>query len=550
MCSIAGLIDKNGGDVSVPLKGMLELTEHRGPDGCGVAVGASIEKEHDVRDLEVGNLEGEHGIAHSRLKITGESGIQPLCDCNEELVLSFNGEIWNYKNLRRRLKKLGHVFLTDSDSEVVVHLVEEEREGAPNFIEAVSKATQKLDGEYAFVVWDQEKRRFAMVRDPAGIKQLYYGENDEYVGFCSEKKPLWNLGIEPTRVLPGNIVEIGLDPKGREYQFKKLAGNSLQETDITITDQKTALARYKEELFDAVWKRVVGHERIGVIFSGGIDSVLVAHIAQKLAPEVVCYVSGYPESTDVKNAKKAADAMGLELRIAELDAKSIDAELENIMAAIESTNHLQVDVAIPVFFAVKMAREDGIKVMLTGQAADELFAGYSWYPQVLEQMGPDYLNKGLWNDIKNLYKDTLEREDKITMYHSIELRVPYLDPEVIEAAMSMSEKLKIRNDEVKYIHRKLAERLGVPKFLAWRPKEAAQHGSNVHGELKKVLKKRKERLEIPQRTKRDRLSEEKAEKLGSLYRYSIKGDVDIDSYKEDDEYQRILDTIDKEACLA
>jgi asparagine synthase (glutamine-hydrolysing) len=543
MCSIAGLIDKTGKDVSAPLKQMLELTEHRGPDGCGVAIGTSIEKGKDVKHLDV-KERGSVGVAHSRLKITGETGTQPLCDCNEDLILSFNGEIWNYKNIRRMLRKHGHEFHTDSDSEAVIHLVEDKREGASSFIAAVARATHELDGEYAFVVWDQRKKRFAMVRDPAGIKQLYYGENDKHIAFCSEKKPLWELGIEPKRVLPGNIVEIGLDGKGREYNIKKLAGNSLEQPDISITNQKTALKEYKQALYDAVWKRVEGHEKIGVIFSGGVDSVVVAQVAKQLAPNVICYVSGYPDSTDVKNAKKAAKAMGLELKVAELNAKKIDADLENIMAAIESTNHLQVDVAIPIFFAVKMAKEDGIRVMLTGQAADELFAGYSWYPEVLKQMGTDYLNQGLWEDITNLYKDTLEREDKITMYHSIELRVPFLDPEVIETAMSMSMNLKIAKGEVKYIHRKLAEKIGVPKFLAWRPKEAAQHGSNVHDELKKVLKKRKKKLKIPKKTKKTLRSKEKSEKLGSVYRYEVAGDEDIASYKKDEDYQKVLDQID------
>lgn len=546
MCSIAGIIDKANKDVSDRLKHMLELTEHRGPDGCGIAIGTTLKQTKKLDELVVEELHGNLGLAHSRLKITGEAGIQPLYDCKNKLILSFNGEIWNYRNLRRLLTKLGHNFKTDSDSEVVVHLIEEKMKGAPNFIEAVSLATKELDGEYAFVVWDRKKKRFAMVRDPAGIKQLYYGESKNEVAFCSEKKPLWDLDIEPKRVLPGNIVEIGLDARGREYNFKKLAGNSLKERDITIFDQKTALKKYKHALYDAVWKRVIGHDRVGVIFSGGIDSVLIAHIAKKLAPEVICYVSGHPRSPDVINAKKAAESMGLQLKVNSINEKKIDENLEDIMAAIESTNHLQVDVAIPIFFAVRLAAEDGIKVLLTGQAADELFAGYSWYPEVLKQMGAEYLNKGLWNDIKNLYKDTLEREDKITMYHSMELRVPYLDPEVVDVAMSMDLKLKIRGGEVKFIHRKLAENVGVPKYLAWRPKEAAQHGSKVHESLKKVLRERKKAMgSTPEN--RNRRSKEKAEKLGSLYRYSIKGDTDIESYEEDEELQKVLDHIDYEA---
>ena len=127
--------------------------------------------------------------------------------------------------------------------------------------------------------------------------------------------------------------------------------------------------------------------------------------------------------------------------------------------------------------------------MVTGQVADEIFAGYEWYPRIYREGGEDALRECLWNDIGNLHKDTLEREDKISMYHSIELRVPYLDPEVIEAAMAVPGNLKIRDGHVKYLHRRLAEEMGIPGHLAWRKKEAAQHGSDVHNNLEKILER-------------------------------------------------------------
>ncbi|MBN2517781.1 MAG: asparagine synthase (glutamine-hydrolyzing) [Candidatus Altiarchaeota archaeon] len=529
MCSIAGVIDKQGEDISEKLKEMLELTEHRGPDGSGIAIGCEIEKAERIEDVHIECLEGESGLGHSRLRITGVSGIQPLKGCSDRFILAFNGEIWNYKELGEDLRKEGHKFKTDSDSEVIVHLVEEKFKETGSVIAAVAESMKILDGEYAFVVFDTVEKRFVLARDPVGIKQLYYGKNGRYIVFCSEKKPLWNLDIEARRVMPGEIVEIRKDPDGHDYHFAIYDGNKLHKTEINIYGEEMALKEYKKALFDAVEKRIRGHKKIGIIFSGGVDSVIIAEIARKLGAEVVCYTSGFKESSDVKYAKKAADKMGLKLRVNELTPTKISQELSNIIRAIESTNHLQVDVAIPIFFAVKLAKEGGIRVMLTGQGADELFAGYPWYPDVYKDYGPDVLNRGLWNDIKQLYKDTLEREDKITMYHSIELRVPFLDPEVIGVAMSISAKLKIKDHEVKYIHRKFADEIGIPSFISWRPKEPAQDGSNIHKELKAIIRERGKRMDLS-RTKAARISEDTCAKLGSIYRYpnkAYRGDADI-----------------------
>ncbi|MDY6931503.1 MAG: asparagine synthase (glutamine-hydrolyzing) [Halobacteriota archaeon] len=538
MCSIAGLINKKGDDISDNLKEMLDLTEHRGPDGSGIAIGTSIKKAETVEDLDVENLKGNCGIGHSRLRITGTSGIQPLYGCGRRFVLAFNGEIWNYKELKEELMSEGHTFKTDSDGEVIVHLVEEKFQNSSSFASAVSEAFRELDGEYAFVVYDVINNIFVLVRDPIGVKQLYYDENSKYIGFCSEKKPLWNLDLKPKRVLPGEIVEIRLDKEIGGYNFEIDCENKLKVSKVEIYEESEALEKYRKALFDSVEKRILEQRKIGIIFSGGVDSVIVAQIAKQLGADITCYTSGLSDSSDVINAKKVAQKLNFNLRVNELTEEQINRELKDIIAAIESTNHLQVDVAIPIFLAVKLAKQDGIRVMLTGQGADELFAGYPWYPDVLAEYGPDKLNESLWNDIKNLYKDTLEREDKITMYHSIELRVPFLDPEVIKVAMSTSEKLKIKDEEVKYIHRRLAVDIDIPEFISWRPKEAAQHGSKVHDALKNVIEKRKVDVSFP------KIKEEKfngsGEELGSAYRYSH------DVYENNESIQRVLDQIGSE----
>lgn len=538
MCSIVGLLDKSGHDVCGKIVAMMELTSHRGPDGCGLVVGSKIKKSDGLETLDAADISGASGMGHLRLRITGTSGTQPLSGCEKRFAVGFNGEIWNYKQLRDRLQVCGHDFETDSDSEVIVHLIEENYHRTSSFSDSVARTVKMLDGEWAFAAIDNATKKAILARDPVGVKQIYFGNDPKYIAFASEKKPLLKLGIRPKRVLPGNTAEINFGDGFSVYDFKTRKVDELKKTPARIFDESQALRTYEKALVKAIRKRVDGQKRIGVIFSGGVDSVLVAQIAKDLGANITCYTSGTSSSADVLAARKVAKEMGLELKENHITEDKILSRLRDIISAIESTDHLQVDVAIPVYFAVEAAKQDGIRIMLTGQGADELFAGYPWYSQILKERGPDELNRCLWEDIQSLYKDTLEREDKITMHHSIELRVPYLDPDVIDASMSISESLKIKGGYGKYIHRKLAELSGVPKYVSWRPKEAAQHGSDSHEKLFAVLKKKYSSLK-PKRI----IPKTEREKLGSAYRY--KHDV----YSDNKEIQSILDCLGEEVGL-
>jgi asparagine synthase (glutamine-hydrolysing) len=254
----------------------------------------------------------------------------------------------------------------------------------------------------------------------------------------------------------------------------------------------SAVEAYRKALVDAMGKRVQDFQRIGIIFSGGIDSVLIAYLAAKMVPEVICYTGGVTGSSDIVYARQIADRLGLKLKVCELDQEGVERLIPEVMNVIEDSNAGQVEVALPVYGAVKLAHEDGIKVMLTGQGADELFGGYSWYAKVVEKEGYKMLRRHMIEDLLLLYKETLEREDKITMAHSIELREPFLDPEVIKVALATSLRLNVRDggDSFgKHVHRKLAEAVGIPKDISYRIKEAAQHGSGMHGMLDAIARK-------------------------------------------------------------
>jgi asparagine synthase (glutamine-hydrolysing) len=490
MCGIAGILSKKGENV-VPLVGsMLHCMVNRGPDGAGLIADDWVVKSNSLSTMQLQNVSGKSALGHTRLAIVGGTcGAQPFCSCDGRIVLEHNGEIYNYKKIRKRLEKR-HKFTTRTDSEVIVHLIEDHL-CKNSLLGAIKKTVAELDGVYALAIQDKKTGEIALVRDRIGVRQLYYADTSKFVAFASELKALWKIGIkEPTRgILPGSAIIISQDGRLQSFQ---VADPIPQKVRIIHRTMASAVEAYRKALIDAMEKRVQDFQRIGIIFSGGIDSVLIAYLAARMVPEVICYTGGVTGSSDVVYARQIADRLGLKLKVCELDQEGVERLVPEVMNVIEDSNAGQVEVALPVYCAVKLAHEDGIKVMLTGQGADELFGGYSWYAKVVEKEGYKILRRHMTEDLLLLYKETLEREDKITMAHSIELREPFLDPEVIKTALATSLRLNVRGGSDsfgKHVHRKLAETLGIPRDIAYRIKEAAQHGSGMHGMLDAIAKK-------------------------------------------------------------
>jgi asparagine synthase (glutamine-hydrolysing) len=468
--------------------------------------------------MQLQNVSGKSALGHTRLAIVGGTcGAQPFCSCDGRILLEHNGEIYNYKKIRKRLGKR-HKFTTMTDSEVIVHLIEDHLR-KNSLLGAIKKTVADLDGVYALAIQDKKTGETALVRDRIGVRQLYYADTSRFVAFASERKALWKIGIkEPTRgILPGSAIIISQDGRLQSFQ---VADPIPQKVRIIHRTMTSAVEAYRKALVDAMEKRVQDFQRIGIIFSGGIDSVLIAYLAAKMVPEVICYTGGVTGSSDIVYARQIADRLGLKLKVCELNQEGVERLIPEVMNVIEDSNAGQVEVALPVYCAVKLAHEDGIKVMLTGQGADELFGGYSWYAKVVEKEGYKMLRRHMIEDLLLLYKETLEREDKITMAHSIELREPFLDPEVIKVALATSLRLNVRGGGDtfgKHVHRKVAETLGIPGDIAYRIKEAAQHGSGMHGMLDAIARKHGfEDSTVPDIY----LEELKArEKIGSSQRY-------------------------------
>jgi len=480
MCGIAGILSKEDENVVPLLRDMLESIKHRGPDGAGITTSGKVCYAKTIAELDWDSLQGNSAMGHTRLAVVGgQQGQQPFISNDGQIVLLHNGEIYNYKALRTTLEKRCH-FATQTDSEVLVHLLSKHYNS--DLFGAFNSIVPQLDGVYAIAASDGKD--IVIARDLIGVKQLYWGESEKLIAFASEKKALWSLGMRRGihRLLPGQVVR-------------------LSPIRLETTRRKPDFLHAENPLQQAVQKRIPDLEQVGLIFSGGVDSALIAAVAKDLGGNMTCYTAGMENAGDIAFARQATAESNIPIRVNELDDQTLEDFVVKAIASIEDRSLGQVEVAIPIIASVELAHQDNQLVLLTGQGADELFGGYSWYHRIVELDGYDEFEFHMWDDLNHLYKETLEREDKIAMAYGIELRVPYLDPQVIT----------------------LASAIGIPEEIAWRPKEAAQHGAGIHDRLIILAEEQGFNESVAQQVGYH-MDEDLEENLGSSQRYGFKYD--------------------------
>jgi asparagine synthase (glutamine-hydrolysing) len=421
---------------------MLEVMRHRGPDDKGVFG------------------EGEVSLGHNLLSIVG-TGRQPFYGCEAGFAVVCNGEIYNYREVAEKLK--GHTFQTTTDNEVIVHLIEGNYSG--DLAEAVKRSLVHLDGDYAFAVYYGGD--VVLARDPLGVKPLYLGKGC----FASERKPLWSIGREAVPLKPGRVIQLGGRP----------------EEGIDFRSYERVVKRPVEELCKALTAAVEKRTRdvkVGLLFSGGLDSSLLGKIVEELGREAVLYTVGLEGCRDFEYAEKASDFFGSELKCRVIKEEDLPDYARRVIYAIEEYNPMKVSVGIPLYVACEAAKKDGLKVVIAGQGADELFAGYKRY---LRASGAG-LEEELLRDIERIAEVNLQRDDAIAMANSLELRVPYLDREVVGIALGLPADYKIKDGRRKHILRLAARKKGLPGFIVERGKKAVQYSTGVEKALRMLAK--------------------------------------------------------------
>lgn len=461
---------------------MLSMLSHRGPDSAGILIDGEIIVEKTPKQLDTHSITGKLALGHTHLTVTNsEKTPQPLTDCLGKLATTCDGTLFNSEKIRSHLTN--HHFHTDSSCEVLAHLIEENYSG--NLLEAVKTSLPKLYGVYALAVASENE--IAVARDPVGLKPLYLGENDEFVAFASERKALWKIGIKKTAPLPPGYA--ALLTKEGQYVSPAL---TLIKPPIEKLDMETAAARLKDTLYEAFATHTRGVGKLGIAFSGGLDSSLAAKIISDLGEKAVLYTAGLEGAPDVKAAEEVCSNLGIELQTKILTPENLETYIPKVIYAIEEADIIKVAIALPLYITAELVHSDEIKVMATGQGADELFGGYARYRNILMREGYQQLHENLWSDLVAMHKMNLQRDDAVAMANMVELRAPYLDVNVIKTAMSIPPSFKISGPEdtlKKQILRRVAKMVGLPANIVDRPKKAIQYGSGVEKAVKTLAKK-------------------------------------------------------------
>lgn len=414
----------------------LERIRHRGPDGWGW--------HHCERSL----------LGHRRLSIMGgEKGDQPLYDESENIAVVYNGEIYNHGTLRALLEGR-HRLCSGSDGEILTHLYEEEGPGFVRF----------LTGMFA-VALVEKGRRLLLARDPLGIKPLYWARREGTVMFSSEIKGMLEL-CEPEW--------IETFPPGHVYTSDGgLVPFQTEEAPVAEADEQLWERRLLAELDRAVKRRLMADGQVGVLLSGGLDSSLVAALAARHVPSLHTFAVGTPGSPDLQRAREVARFLGTRHHEAILDPADVRQALPDILHHLESYDPDLAASAVPCWFVSRLASRH-LKVVLTGEGADELFAGYAYHRGY--RLGS--LQRELDRLLANLHRVNLQRVDRMSMAHGLEARVPFLDTGFIRLARAVPMRLKLGQEHQKLILRRAAARV-LPESIAWREKAQFDEGTGA-----------------------------------------------------------------------
>ena len=456
MCGIvcALNIKQKSNNLRADILEMSKKLRHRGPDWNGIY--------SDDKVI----------LAHERLAIVDpKSGKQPLFSSDGRYVLAANGEIYNHKELRSNLDG-DYNFLTKSDCEVILALFDEKRE----------KFIDDLNGIFAFVIYDKQENEFLIARDHIGIIPLYMGWDDEGTLFISSE----------LKALEGSCSKIEIFPPGSFLSSKDLKLTKWYKRDWMdfkhVKDNNTSIKKLKKSLEDAVHRQLMSDVPYGVLLSGGLDSSITSALAKKFSknrvetqdkkeawyPQLHSFSVGLPGSPDLKAARLVADKIGsIHHEVNFTIQEGLDA-IKDVIYHIETYDVTTVRASTPMYLLARVIKSMGIKMVLSGEGADEIFGGYLYFHKA---PSPEEFHKETVRKIDKLYQYDCLRANKSLAAWGIEGRVPFLDKEFIDVAMNINPSDKMINSDrmEKWVLRKAFESY-LPNEVTWRQKEQFSDG--------------------------------------------------------------------------
>ncbi|HRF93342.1 MAG TPA: asparagine synthase B [Bacteroides graminisolvens] len=456
MCGIVGIfnIKEQRKELRQKALKMAQKIRHRGPDWSGIYVGSKAI------------------LAHERLSIVDpQSGGQPLYSADKKQVLAVNGEIYNHRDLRNEYAGK-YDFQTGSDCEVILALYKHK---GIDFLE-------DLSGIFAFALYDEEKDEFLIARDPIGVIPLYIGKDADGKIYCaSELKALEGFCDEYEPFLPGHYYWSKEGVMKRWYQREWTEYETVKNNDAKVSDVHDALE-------DAVQRQLMSDVPYGVLLSGGLDSSVISAVAKKYAskrietdgasdawwPQLHSFAIGLEGSPDLAAARRVADHIGtVHHEINYTVQEGLDA-IRDVIYFIETYDVTTVRASTPMYLLARVIKSMGIKMVLSGEGADEIFGGYLYFHKA--------------PDAKAFHDETVRKLSKLHMYDclrankslaawGVEGRVPFLDKEFLDVAMRLNPQAKMAPGNViekKIVREAFADML--PESVTWRQKEQFSDG--------------------------------------------------------------------------
>ena len=466
MCGIVGIfnIAAQSDDMRRKALDMSRTIRHRGPDWSGIWCGGSAI------------------LAHERLSIVDpESGRQPLLSPDGGLVLAVNGEIYNHKDIRRRFAGKYH-FQTGSDCEVILALYNEMACENDFREERIREMLESLSGIFAFALYDSDRDNFLIARDPIGVIPLYIGfDNNGTVYIASELKALEGRCERYEPFLPGHYYSSDENKMHRYYRRDWMDYDAVKDNLSSSEDIRQALR-------DAVKRQLMSDVPYGVLLSGGLDSSIVSAIAESYCanrieddgrsrawwPRLHSFAVGLKGAPDLAKARLVAERIGtVHHEINYTVQEGLDA-IRDVIYYIETYDVTTVRASTPMYLLARVIKSMGIKMVLSGEGADEIFGGYLYFHKAPSVR--DFHDETVRKLCKLHLYDCLRANKSLSAW-GVEGRVPFLDKEFLDVAMRTNPAAKMcggNTIEKKILREAFADML--PEEIAWRQKEQFSDG--------------------------------------------------------------------------
>ena len=456
MCGIVAIfnIKEQTPELRAKALSMSKKIRHRGPDWSGIYCGGSAI------------------LAHERLSIVDpQSGGQPLFAPDKQQVLAINGEIYNHRDIRRRYEQT-YAFQTGSDCEVILALY---REKGIDFLE-------ELSGIFAFALYDEAKDEFLIARDPIGVIPLYIGYDSDGTVYCaSELKALEGFCERYEPFLPGHYYSSREGKMVRWYKRDWMTYEGAKSNPVPVSALHDALE-------DAVRRQLMSDVPYGVLLSGGLDSSVVSAIAKKFAsrrvetdgqkeawwPQLHSFAIGLKGAPDLVKAREVADFIGtVHHEINYTIQEGLDA-VRDVIYFIETYDVTTVRASTPMYLLARVIKSMGIKMVLSGEGADEVFGGYLYFHKAPDARA---FHEETVRKLSKLYMYDCLRANKSLAAWGVEGRVPFLDKEFLDVAMRIDPQYKMcpgKTIEKKIVREAFSDML--PESVVWRQKEQFSDG--------------------------------------------------------------------------